>query len=130
MPMKVILPPALKSKYEDWHFSPAIACQGFVIVSGCTGKRLDGTISEYPEEQFRQSFLTIKMSLDEAGLTWRDVIDLTSYHVGLKKHLDTFMKVKDEFLKEPYPTWTAMGVSELAVEGAIIEIKVVAFTGN
>jgi len=33
--------------------------------------------------------------------------------------------VKDGFCKEPYPAWTAVGVSELAF-GALVEIKVTA----
>ena len=36
------------------------------------------------------------------------------------------MKVKDEFIKAPFPAWTAIGISELAVEKAIIEISVTA----
>jgi enamine deaminase RidA (YjgF/YER057c/UK114 family) len=35
------------------------------------------------------------------------------------------MQVKDAFVKEPYPAWTAIGVAELAF-GALVEIKVTA----
>jgi enamine deaminase RidA (YjgF/YER057c/UK114 family) len=36
------------------------------------------------------------------------------------------MKVRDEFLSEPWPAWTAIGVSELAVPQAHVEIRVTA----
>ena len=37
-----------------------------------------------------------------------------------------FMKVKDEFVRTPYPAWTAVGVTELARPNALIEVKVTA----
>jgi enamine deaminase RidA (YjgF/YER057c/UK114 family) len=36
------------------------------------------------------------------------------------------MKVRDEFISAPWPAWTAIGVSELAVPGARVEVRVVA----
>lgn len=66
------------------------------------------------------------MTLSEANLDFSDVVELTTYHVGLKEGLDAFKVVKDEFIIEPYPAWTAIGVSELAVEGALIEIRATA----
>ena len=51
---------------------------------------------------------------------------MVTYHVGLREHFEEFTRIKDEFIKEPYPAWTAIGVSELAADGAVIEIKVTA----
>jgi len=70
MNKQVIVPEDLKDKYNEWHFSPAVESQGFVFVAGCTGTRLDGTISDIEEEQFRQAFLTIEKSLIAAGITY------------------------------------------------------------
>ena len=47
---------------------------------------------------------------------------MTTYHVGLRDHLDDFVKVKDEFIAEPYPAWSAIGVSELITAGTLVEI--------
>ena len=126
MNKKVIIPTDLRNKYDNWHFSPAVESGGFVFVSGCTGTKLDGTISNDEKEQFHQAFKTAEKSLIEAGLSFSDVIEMTTYHVGLKKHLNAFMSVKDEFIPEPFPAWTAVGVAELAVESAIIEIRIIA----
>ena len=50
---------------------------------------------------------------------------------GMRNHLrGNFKKVKDEFVKEPFPAWTAIGCTELAVEGARVEIRVVADCGT
>ncbi len=55
-----------------------------------------------------------------------DVVEITTYHVELKRHLDTFVRVKDEYVAEPYPAWTAIGVSELITDGALVEIRAIA----
>jgi hypothetical protein len=36
------------------------------------------------------------------------------------------MKVKDEFIADPYRAWTAIGVSELITAGALVEIRAIA----
>ncbi len=33
---------------------------------------------------------------------------------------------RDEFIRPPWPAWTAIGISELAVPGARVEIRVIA----
>ena len=54
------------------------------------------------------------------------VLEYTTYHVGLQSTMGTFMKVRDQFLKEPWPAWTAIGITELAAPGAHVEIRVTA----
>jgi len=46
-------------------------------------------------------------------------------YVGLCAFSCLFI-TKDEFVHAPYPTWTAVGVTELARPGALIEVKVTA----
>ena len=62
----------------------------------------------------------------EAGSSMDNVIEMTTYHVGLQEHIGTFMKVKDKYVKEPYPAWTAIGITELAIPGGLVEIRVIA----
>lgn len=126
MEKKTIIPRDQNAKYHKWHFSPAIESGGFLFVSGCTGTRPDGTNSEDVSEQFRQAFKTVEMTLNAAELTFSDVVEITTYHIGLAQHFREFLQVKDEFICEPYPAWTAIGVTELAADGAVIEIKVTA----
>jgi enamine deaminase RidA (YjgF/YER057c/UK114 family) len=40
--------------------------------------------------------------------------------------MKAFMKVRDEVLSEPWPAWTAIGISELFIPGARVEIRVIA----
>ena len=49
---------------------------------------------------------------------------MTSFHVDMASHMSAFMKVKDEMISEPYPAWTAIGCTELAMPGGLVEIRV------
>lgn len=123
---KVIVTPEFAHLSNDWHMSPGIDTGDFVFFSGVTGSRLDLTVARDPETQFRETFEFLRANLAQAGFGFGDVVEMTTYHVGLRKHLDTFMKIKDEFIGEPYPAWTAIGVSELINEGTLVEIRVIA----
>ncbi len=74
----------------------------------------------------RDTFRFLQANLEQASLGFGDVVEMTTYHVGLRQHLEAFTKVKDEFIGQPYPAWSAIGVSELITEGTLIEIRVIA----
>jgi len=111
---------------DEWHFSPVLLSGDFAFLSGQTGVHPDGTVSIDPEQQFRDAFHFLKANLAAAGLTFDDVVEMTTYHVDLRRHLAVFIKVKDENVRAPYPAWTAIGISELVTEGTLIEIRVIA----
>ena len=123
---KVIVTPEFAHFPNDWHLSPGIDDGDYVFFSGITGTRPDLTVSTDPETQFRETFKFLKNNLVQAGLDFDDIVEMTTYHVGLREHLDKFVKVKDEFILPPFPAWTAIGVSELITKGTLIEIRVIA----
>jgi enamine deaminase RidA (YjgF/YER057c/UK114 family) len=55
-----------------------------------------------------------------------EIVEVTTYHVESKRYRRAFMRVKDEYIAEPYPAWTAIGASELITEGAFVEIRAIA----
>lgn len=126
MQRDIILPEANRRVYEQFHFAPAIRSGDLIICSGQIGSGDNGRIPEDPADEFANVWQGIGKVLDAAGLTLENIVDVTSYHVGLQEHLPVFMKVRDEFLSPPWPTWTAIGVSELAIPGARVEVRVVA----
>ena len=123
---QTLSPPAFAHFIEDWHFSPVLDTGDFVFLSGITGARADLTVADDPETQIRDAFQFAKEHLEAANLTFSDVVEMTTYHVGLRGHLATFMRVKDEYVTAPYPAWTAIGVSQLITEGTIVEIRLIA----
>lgn len=122
-----IVPKQFSHYYSDFHFAPGVEVDKFVFFSGATGTRPDRSISTDPETQFRDAFEIVLLYLNEAKLSFNDVVEMTTYHIDLRKHLETFTKVKDEFVCEPYPAWTAIGVSEFITEDALVEIRVIAY---
>ena len=125
---KVIYPKSAPEYFSKWGFSPATESNGFIFVSGCTGTEDNGNVPEGIDAQSRVAFKKIQLCLIEAGVDFSSIVEMTTYHVGLQKHLEQFIAVKAEFLSKPFPAWTAIGVSELASKGAIVEVRVIAKT--
>jgi enamine deaminase RidA (YjgF/YER057c/UK114 family) len=49
---------------------------------------------------------------------------MTTYHVGLRSQIAKFVEIRNEFVREPYPAWTGVRVSEL-LSGVAVEISLV-----
>ena len=102
------------------HFAPAVRHDDLVFCSGVIGS------GDSPEEEFRDAWQAVGRVLAEAGCGYEDIVDSTLYVVDLQKHTAAMFKVKDEFIQEPYPASTWIGITELVIPGARAEIKVTA----
>ena len=120
---RTVIPDAMKPMYDQFHFAPAVRRGKHLFCSGQVGNGPDGKLHPDPAAQIVQSFENVRSVLEEAGASFDDVVEMTTFHIGFEEHIGVFMQVKDGFVKEPYPAWTAVGVSELAF-GALVEIKV------
>jgi enamine deaminase RidA (YjgF/YER057c/UK114 family) len=107
-------------------FSPALRAGRVVYVSGHIGRSAEGELSADPETQVREAFASVGRTLQRLGGTWADVVELTSYHVGLGEHGEMVLRVQAEFVQEPYPAWTAVGVTELLNPSAVVEVSATA----
>ena len=121
-----IVPAVWADFYEETHIPAALRIGDTLRVTGHTGETADGIFSTNPETQIRQVFRNIALTLAEAGASWPDVVELNSYHVGLVEQSEALIRVAADFLSDPYPAWTAVGVTELIVAGALVEISCVA----
>ena len=122
----VVIPPEMQAMYDNFHFAPAVKDGDRLFCSGVIGIGPDGKASSDPETQFTQAFESLKPVLTAAGASFGDIVDITTFHVGLQTNMRAFTKVKDRFVSAPYPAWTAIGISELAFPGGLVEIKAVA----
>jgi len=105
-------------------YSPALRAEGsrLLFLSGQGPRDLDADL----ETQLRQTFEQIQTLVTAAGGTLANVTMLRAYFLNLARDLETFRKVRQEFLVAPYPASTAVGVTELAVPGLEFEIEAVA----
>jgi enamine deaminase RidA (YjgF/YER057c/UK114 family) len=120
-----VFPKSRHALYAQHRYSAAIQSGDLLFVSGQVGSREDGSPEPDFEQQVRRAFTNLGAVLEAAGCGFADVIDVTTFHTDPEAQFDTVMRVRaDEIGEEPYPNWTAVGVTWLA--GFDFEIKVVA----
>ena len=112
--------------YNSWKMAPGSEVDGFVFLTGFNGMGLDGTLSPDPGAQIGTAFAQVLDVLGEAGLSADHIVEVTSYHVGLREHLEVFKSIWARIMREPYPAWTAIEVAGFASDGVVVELRVVA----
>jgi enamine deaminase RidA (YjgF/YER057c/UK114 family) len=84
--------------------------------------------------QVRRAFERLKTTLTASGASFQDVAMINSFHVwdgpnfaGTKdEQFAAFEEVAGEYLKSPYPAWTAVGTTATLGETGIVEIQLIA----
>ncbi|MBY8823558.1 Rid family hydrolase [Sphingomonas colocasiae] len=102
-----------------------------VIVTREPGEGRDGAALR---QQLRRAFERIAETLRAAGSDFSRVIMIRSYHVWDSPDFEgdrfeqfaAFNDVKREFMRAPWPAWTAVGTTGLLAPGGIVEIELVA----
>ncbi len=123
----MVAPAYLEAAQHQYGMAQGRVDGGFVFVSGQIGFTPDGQPAADPAEQGRLALTHLGAILTEAGCTFDDVVELTTYHVGGVAAANTwFLPIKAAFFGAPYPAWTAVGVADLAIPGAVIEIAAIA----
>ena len=129
MSQRAVYPPGLDSQAIPLRLSPGVISNGHLFLTGMTGSAPDGIMPTDPETQFRAAFDKIARMLDAAETDFGAVVEMTSYHIDINSHFDTFAAVHADYVRLPYPAWTAIGVAALRLPGALVEIRVIAHVG-
>lgn len=125
---EAVIPPLMADTAAAYEYSPGVIAPAgdLLFVSGQIGRDATGHVVADPEQQFVAAFENLQSILVQAGATMADVVDLTTFHTSMTD-LAVFAKVKARFLDTtPYPAWTAIGITELALPGVLVEIKATA----
>lgn len=134
---EVILPdqPA-KDAHDKYRYAAARRVGNTLYVSGVIVNRREGEGRDVQafKAQTRRAFERLNAILQAAGVTFADVTMINSFHVwtgpnfaGTRgEHFDAFEEVAGEFLKAPYPAWTAVGTTGLLSDGGIVEVQLIA----
>lgn len=122
---EAIFPADRHALYEAHGYSAAIRSSDLLFVSGQVGSRPDGSPEPDYSRQVELAFQNLQAVLAAAGATLDDIVDVTSFHTDPEKQFEPFLAVKNRYFNaQPYPNWTAIGVTWLA--GFDFEIKVIA----
>ena len=125
-PTRDAIVPALWAPfYAETSIPAAVRVGDTLRLTGHTGEIADGSFPTDAENQIRQVFHNIGLTLAEAGAQWADVVEINSFHVGLANQAEALLRVAAEFLEDPFPAWTAVGVTELIIPEAVVEISCV-----
>ncbi|MCR5877065.1 RidA family protein [Phenylobacterium sp. J367] len=134
----VIVPTAgAERAVTEFHYSPARRAGDWLYISGViAGPAPDEKRdAEAFKAQTRRAFAHLKRTLEAGGAGFADVVMINTFHVwngpgftGTRdEQFAAFSAVKDEFMSEPYPAWTAVGTSGLLTDNGVVEIQMIAY---
>ena len=121
--------PSTQAMYDRYHFAQATRVGDIIWVSGQVGIAAAMKPGKGMEEQAQLAFHNLRSVLEAAGATLDDVVELVTFHTDLRGEMAAFSKVKDTFFTERYPSWSAVGVTQLAMPELCVEIRAVAVAG-
>ena len=121
---ELVVPEEMAHLHTRFRYAPGVKAGPFLFIAGQVGRDANLSVVENKEAQFVQAFENVKTVLNEAGLTFDDVVEMVTYYTDLRD-LTLFMTVKDRYFTnlDRLPTWTAIGTTALATPGLFAEIK-------
>ncbi|HEY6124797.1 MAG TPA: Rid family hydrolase [Steroidobacteraceae bacterium] len=134
---EVILPDAgAKKAHDEWRYSAARRVGDTLYVSGVIVNRNKGEGNDVAafKVQTRRALERLRVILEAAGSDFQHVVMINSFHVwqgpnfaGTRdEQFQAFEDVIGDFLKAPYPAWTAVGTTGLLSDGGIVEVQLIA----
>jgi enamine deaminase RidA (YjgF/YER057c/UK114 family) len=134
---EVVLPDAgAKMAHDDWRYSAARRVGDMIYISGVIVNRNKGEGNDVAafKIQARRALTRLRVILEAAGSDFQHVAMINSFHVwqgpnfaGTRdEQFQAFEDVIGEFMKAPYPAWTAVGTTGLLSDGGIIEVQLIA----
>ena len=112
-----------KSAHDNWRYAAARRVGDMVYVSGVVVHRMpnEGKDVAAFKVQTRRALERLRTILEAAGTDFQHVVMINSFHVwqgpdfaGTRdEQFAAFEAVIDEFMKPPYPAWTAVGTTGL-----------------
>lgn len=124
--------PGLGEKFREMrHYSQAVRIGNRVEISGQGGWDEDLNFPESLADEIVRAFDNVERTLAVAGATWRDVVQVNSYHVVTEKdsfdaHNDVMVAQFRARMPDHAPIWTESGVTVLGAEQMRVEIRVTA----
>lgn len=129
-----------KDGYDGvFNYSPAVRAGDYIYASGVVAGAF-GSEEPFGKEAFkasvRRALKGLEQTLKAGGADMNDVIKINTFHVfdsphtTLSKHEQVLAvaEVKNEFIGEPHPAWTAVGTTALYPDKGLVEIEVVVYS--
>jgi enamine deaminase RidA (YjgF/YER057c/UK114 family) len=134
---EVVLPDAAaKKSHDEYRYAAARRVGDMVYLSGVIVYRGTGEGNDVAafKLQVRRALERLRRNLEAAGSDFQHVAMINSFHVWQGPNFNgtrdqqfaAFEEVIGEFMKAPYPAWTAVGTTGLLGDGGIVEVQLIA----
>jgi enamine deaminase RidA (YjgF/YER057c/UK114 family) len=127
-PANVVMParPEHRKFFTEWGFAEAVIDGDRVWLSGVVAGLRQGETMADAELAYERAWKMLDDVLKRSGSSLDGVVDITSFHTDLPAQFEGFRKVKDRYIREPFPAWTAIDIDRLVPDNGLVEIKLVA----
>ena len=108
-------------------YSHVAKVENTLYIAGQVAKDLEGNIvgkGDF-ETQARQVFTNLKNILEETEGGIQNIVKMTTFLTHFD-YIETYRKVRDEFIQEPFPPNTLLIVNSLAMAEYMIEVEAIA----
>lgn len=124
-PKQTLMPEDAEARafQEQVGYSDAVIHGDTVWLSGVVATPQEG--DEGMKPAFHRAFAQLGRTLERLGADWEDVLEVQTFHTDMAAQIYEFADVKNEYIKAPFPAWTAIGVSALYEPEALVEIKLI-----
>jgi 2-iminobutanoate/2-iminopropanoate deaminase len=102
-----------------------VSPKAFIFVSTLAATKNGVLVKGDIETQTRQAFENLKVALTQVGATLKDVVQIHASLVSRKDYAG-FNKIRKEYFGDNFPTSSTRVVKEILIEGALVDIGVVA----
>ena len=109
---------------EEWGYADAVISGDMIYLSGVVVGLRPGETDM--AAAYDRAYRHVGTILARAGASFDDVVDVTSFHTDIVAQAKIMSGVQKNYLKAPFPAWTAIDVARLIPDGGITEIKFVA----
>ena len=118
--------------FKPFNLSLAAKASDLLFVTGQIGFDDNGGFPGDYDAQVENVFLHLDRILKDAGADWSNVVQLRSFHVGgdLEGQFPKLLEVKARYMPEHQHAWTAIAVNQLIPSQSLIEIDLIAYTGE
>ena len=124
-PKQTLMPEDAEARafQEQVGYSDAVVHGDTIWLSGVVAVPQEG--DEGMKPSFHRVFGQLGRTLERLGASWDDVLEVQTFHTDMAAQIYEFADVKNEYIKAPFPAWTAIGVSALYEPEGLVEVKLI-----
>ena len=125
---KIILPPTISSPRGNYSHGIVVSPGRLLFIAGQTAVGPDGNIVGIGDAfaQAKQAYENIGAILSDAGMTFADIVKMTTYITDISFR-EKVNEVRRHYFKKEFPANTLVVVKGLAREEYLVEIEAIAW---